>query len=890
MQKNKLKPKIVITCHNNADFDALAAMVAAKKLYPNSVLIFPGSQEKSLRNFFIESASYLYNFKTINDIIPESVETLVVVDTRQTSRLDHVKKILKNKELEIHIFDHHPSSEEDLEADFIEYKPWGSTTTIIVLKLKEKNISITPDEATLFGLGIYEDTGSFTFNSTTPYDFIAASWLREQKMDVNTIAEFIHKELSAEQIFILNNLIQNASKHHINGIDIVITEVSLEEYVGDFALLVHKFMEMENIKVLFALGRMNDRVHLVARSKLKEVDVGKICNYFGGGGHTFAASASIKNKTLNQIKEELFAILYSKINQQISIKTLMSTPPIFLESNKTLEEAAKLMTRLGLKAIPIVQPNTKHCVGILEHQLAHKAVIHNLGNLVIQDYMQRNIQVVSPNSSLHKIVEIILEHKQRLVPVVDEKKELLGVFTRTDLINFLVQESIPISEDLFKNGKKKEKNIKFLLKEKLSTEFFNIITTAGKIAEEMGYQVYMVGGIVRDILLNFPTLDLDLVVEGDGIAFAQKLAQIFKGRIKSHKKFKTAVIILSSGQKIDVATARLEYYEYPAALPTVELSSLKMDLYRRDFSINTLAVHLNPSRFGKLIDFFGGQRDLKQKKIRVLHALSFIEDPTRILRAVRFEQRFNFHIGKQTFRLIKNALKLDILNKVSGNRIYQELILIFKEKKSIQCLFKLQEYNILKSIHPLLNLTENLQNLFLEINNILNWYNLLYLNEKVKIELLYFLVLLSNLKYEDTKKVISRLNFSKKQKDIFFELREKTKFCLIEFDRYPKKYITKISKLYLLLDDIPIEGILFIIAKIKNEELRQKIAIYVAKFRRIKLAISGKDLIALGLKPGPIFGEILKEVKQISLDNQIYDKQSQLELAKKLIDRKKITF
>ena len=158
-----------------------------------------------------------------------------------------------------------------------------------------------------------------------------------------------------------------------------------------------------------------------------------------------------------------------------------------------------------------------------------------------------------------------------------------------------------------------------------------------------------------------------MVIEGDATAFAQRLWEKEpKVGMRSHKKFKTAKLVFEEGLVVDLATAALEYYQAPAALPIVELSSLKLDLYRRDFTINTLAVSLNPPHYGELLDFFEGLKDIKERVIRVLHNLSFVEDPTRVFRAVRFEQRFGFRIGKFTEGLIKNALKVDAFKRLPG--------------------------------------------------------------------------------------------------------------------------------------------------------------------------------------------------------------------------------
>ena len=170
----------------------------------------------------------------------------------------------------------------------------------------------------------------------------------------------------------------------------------------------------------------------------------------------------------------------------------------------------------------------------------------------------------------------------------------------------------------------------------------------GKTAEDFNYNAYVIGGFVRDLFLYRSNEDIDVVIEGDGIAFARQFSKEMGTRVHTHEKFGTAVVIFPDGFKIDVASARMEYYKFPAALPTVEMSSLKLDLFRRDFTINTLAIELNPEKFGKLLDFFSAQKDIKDKVLRVLHNLSFVEDPTRVFRALRFEQRFGFTIGKLT--------------------------------------------------------------------------------------------------------------------------------------------------------------------------------------------------------------------------------------------------
>ncbi len=873
----------LITAHNNADFDCLSSMVAAQKLYPNSTIIFPPSQEQSLKDFLLQSALYLFDFSSLKDVDLDSVKRLVVCDTRQRNRISHIQELLdkKKNDLEIHIYDHHPDSDDDISGDLEVIRPWGATVSILVSLLKERNVNITSEEASIIGLGLYEDTGCFTFSSTTEHDLLACAWLLKQGMDVNFISEFLNKDFSSEQVFILNKLLESASRHNINGVEVCITQISSDHYIKDLAVLIHKMMEIENIKVLFALATMQDKTYVIARSKTKTINVGEICASLGGGGHRFAASATIKDKTLNQVRDDIFALLYSHINPQLRVKSLMSVPPIFIRKKARISQATSLMTHFGLKAVPVVEDEKKKdCIGVLEFQLAEKAKSHGLGDWAVEEYMMRNFDTVSPEDNLYKVVEIIIDRGQRLVPVIEDGK-LVGVITRTDIINWLVEEPARIPDDLFPE-KRHEKNLKPLMKTRLPSKIYNLLETLGKLAHEKGFKVYVVGGFVRDILLNRPNLDIDVVVEGDGIEFASHITKVLGGRFRPHKKFKTAVVILPDDQRIDVATARLEYYEYPAALPTVELSSIKMDLFRRDFTINALAIELNPNRFGLLVDFFGGQKDIKEKRIRVLHSLSFIDDPTRIIRAVRFEQRFNFKIGPQTERLIKNAIKLNMFQKLSGSRIFQEFKLVFEEESVIECIKRMASLKILESIHPVLKLTIKKQRLFEDIKKVMDWYFLSYKAPTPELWKVYFLGFCWGEDEKGIESLSERVNLTKRQRESFLELIQYVKDVNIKLYRWIKKK-GRLSELYFILNPVPIEALLFVMAFNRNKDVKKHISFYIQNLKQEEPDITGKDLINMGIPPGPIYGHILKEVLRAKIDGEAKDRQTQLELVTKLV-------
>lgn len=878
-----IHPKTVITGHMNADFDALAAMVAAGKLYPDATLVAPTMLERQGSHLFSDSIAYLFNLRQPKECDFSQVTLLVLVDTRQVSRIPHVSSLLDNPGLAVHVYDHHPDSEGDVAADLSVVKPWGSATTILTHIIKERGLSLSPADATMLGLGIYEDTGSFTFSSTTEHDFTAAAFLRVFHMDLETIAELLGSDLTREQVHLLDEMLRNAATHTIRGIPITVTEIVLDNFMGDFASLVHKLIDMENIKVMFALAAMGDRVHMIARSRLPEVNVGMICASFGGGGHSSAASASIK-QPLAEIKGELLAFLVATINPQMSVGRHMTSPPVTGDENMTIGQAEELMNRYGLKAIPVLSADPEKGMGLIEQQTAARAVAHKLGHLPVREYMQRNVSTLGPESDLSQAMEIILRQRQRLVPILDKQK-IVGVLTRTDVIRLLVDDSLHIPEGTPLTPERQERNVASLLRDQLPEEHLRILELAGKLGDMSGMAVYAVGGFVRDLILRHPNLDIDLSVEGDGIRFAEQLAKTLEGKTRAHHKFKTAIVFYTdpqgNEQRLDVATARLEYYEYPAALPTVELSSIKMDLYRRDFTINALAIQLNPAKYGALIDPFGAQRDIKDKRIAVLHSLSFVEDPTRILRAVRFEQRFHFRIAIQTERLIKSALSLGMFDKLSGSRLFNELKHIFDEKDAPSCIRRMESWNLLRMIHPVLKLNAAKGLLVTSIDEVLAWYRLLYASPAPHNWIIYLLGLCNRAKHVDVTALLDRLGFTRRMKSEFLNVRESTRQASNTLTALQKKDSVTMSALYATLHPVTIEGLLYLMAQHGQEHnIGRDISLYLTRLKDVETDITGEDLEALGEMPGPLFGKILAYIRAAKLDGKVSGKQEEIALAR----------
>jgi tRNA nucleotidyltransferase (CCA-adding enzyme) len=872
----------IITTHVNADFDALASMLAAQKLYPDALVVFPGSQEKNLKNFFINSMVYLFNMADIDNIDFAKVGRLVLVDTRQPNRIGKLSELLKRKDIEIHTYDHHPATDNDIKGDMEVHRLTGANVTLLVGMIAEKGIEISADEATIMCLGLYEDTGSFTFPSTTENDFQAAAFLLSKGANLNVVSDLIARELSPEQVSLLNDLIQSANRYNVHGIEVVVTSVTTEKYMPDFAFLVQKMLKMENLDVLFAIGRMEDKIYVVARSRISDVDVGTVLTAMGGGGHAFAASASVKGKTLAQVENNLVELIYAKIKAHRQARNLMSSPAITVRSEVTCKEANDLLTRYNINALLVTEHHKgrDELCGFITRQVIEKALYHKLENVPVRDYMTTELASVGPDADLAEIQQKIIENKQRVLPVI-ENADIIGVITRTDLLNILVRQSQKYP-DSFPDPMKEPaharlRNVVKLLKERLSARLFNMLKAVGEVADGLGYGAYVVGGFVRDLVLYRSDEDVDIVIEGDGIAFAKKYAGLEGARVHTHEKFGTAVIIFADGYKIDVASARLEYYKFPAALPTVEMSSIKLDLFRRDFTINTLAIQLNSERFGMLIDFFSAQRDIKEKIIRVLHNLSFVEDPTRVFRAIRFEQRYGFTIGKLTTGLIKNAVELNFFRQLGGRRVLTELKQILEEENPVPAIIRLNDFDLLKFIHPSLQFDKQLISILNSVKQVLAWYDLLFLDESYMKWVVYFLVLIHACDLQRSEEICNRFELAPRYRRIFCNERFEAEKCVMDLAR---NVPARNSRLYRKLSAFRTELILYMMAVTRQEKVKKAISHYFTNLRSVNVSLKGRDLQKMGIEPGPIYREILQATLDAKLNGKLKSREDELDFAR----------
>ena len=865
----------VITTHINADFDTIASMMAARKLYPGAVLVLPGSKEETVKGFLLQSALYALEMRKVREIDFSKVTRLILVDIRNSSRIGPFRDLIGRPDVDVHVYDHHPEEDADIHGSLEVIRKVGSTTTILVQILKERGIPITQDEATVMMLGIYEDTGSLSFPSTTVDDYLAAAHLKECGASLEAVSDILAKDFTAEQIALLYDLIQASKAYTVHGVEVVIAEARREEYVGDLAVLVHKLRDMEGVSVLFAVCQMGDRIVLVARSRKPEVDAGALMREFGGGGHHYAASATVKDATIFQVREKILATLAGKIIPRRTAADLMASPVRHATVGNTMTDVHYLLTRYNINAVPVIKDGEP--LGILTRQVVEKALFHGLGNESVEDYMNTDFETVGPQEGIERIQEIIIGKNQRLLPVISDGR-VAGVITRTGFLWFLhdVRDVVHPGpdEDIPAEGAlARRKLIHNLMGELLPDRVYGLLVGAGEVADRIGMKAYVIGGFVRDLVMRNHNLDVDIAIEGDGIAFAEAFSHEYPCRVRAHHKFGTAVLVFPDGFKVDVATTRVEYYREPGALPTVEYSSLKLDLYRRDFTINTLAVRLNPGVFGELIDFFGAQRDIKERVLRILHSLSFVEDPSRILRATRFERRFGFAIGRHTQNLIRNAVRLELIARLPKPRLFSELELILREEEPVGILKRLASFGIGPSLHPKITLDKAQIALLEETSEILVWFSLLFLEEKVERWSVLFLALLNPLDPEEAKKFVAELGAGRR-------LREWVRIAKDEAPEITHRLLSArvVSRKFIhdCLNPLPTEVILYLMAKAKHNDIKRYISLYFTQLKYVRPVITGKDLLDLGYPPGPLYKQVLDEVLERKFAGELSTKADEM--------------
>jgi tRNA nucleotidyltransferase (CCA-adding enzyme) len=852
-----MRAETVIATHANTDFDALASQLAARRLYPGAVVALQGSLNRNVRDLVRLHADEL-DLVEVSRLELDAIRRLVVVETTQSSRLGELEPVALDERVEKVVFDHHGEDlPEWVDPETAVVSRDGALTTTLAGILAERELEPTPLEATVFALGIHEDTGSLTYLTATQRDADALAWCMRHGASQELVLEYLHAPLSAAERGLLHALEEAIEPVDAAGEELLLAAVAWPEYVDGVSNLAHKLVDLTDCRALVVLAEMEGRVVAVARSRSERIDAAALAAALGGGGHEGAASAAAR-VPLAEARAAVLAAIPGAIREPRRARDVMSTPVRSVGPEATVADAMGLCQRHGQSGIFVVDGEGRLVGGVPREDL-DKAIGHDLAHAPVKAVMSGRVTSCAEETTLAELQRLVTLADDGRVAVVREGK-VVGVVSRSDLLRALEgRPGAPPEPEASLAGE--------LRSVEALAPVFEAVAALGDRAEG----VYLVGGTVRDILLGEHGFDVDIAVEGDAIAFARDLAQALGGRVTPHEKFGTAVVLYGDGGRVDVVTTRTEFYDAPAALPSVERAGLHEDLFRRDFTINAMAVSLKPADFGRLVDPYGGRRDLTAGVLRVLHNLSFIDDPTRIFRAVRYEARYGFRLDEHSARLARGCVEMGLVGDLSSARLRDELISLLEEPEAPHALVRLGQLGADRAVHPGLRADEEAERLL---------GRALALRGEVGVDMpawrLGFAVLARGLEPNEALGWLERLKVRRRDAGRIAGAAVVAPRIVerLRSDRPAPAEVVALADPY--APDAPLLALAL-------DESLASLREYFGRLRGVRLEITGADLASLGLAESPRVGEVLAELRRRKLNGELDGRDSELAAARELV-------
>ncbi len=747
-----MRAEEVIATHESTGFDAFAAMLAARGLYPGAVVAV-GALNRNVREFYRLHEDELDGTVESSHLEQSAIRRLIVIEATNAAHLGELEAVALDPSVEKVLFDNHDDVDlpEWIDPDAAVLSRDGALTTTLVGILAERGVLPLPLEATAFVLGIHEATGSLTSATTTQRDVDALAWCLRHGARQDLVAE--HSKLGEAR-----------------EIDMAVLEQA-------------------------------------QRDPRRALDV-------------------------------------------------MSTPPRWVGPHEQVRDAMTLCQRHGQSGVFVVESG--RVIGAVRREDLDKAMGHGLAHVPVRGVMSGSVVTTQENTALAELRALVTGAEDGRVAVL-RGDELVGIIARADLLREL------------EGGEPDHAEAEASLADELNAlERLRSLFAAVASLGERASAVYLVGGTVRDILLGEKSFDVDIAVEGDAIEFAHSLASMLPGRVTSHEKFGTAVVAYGENERVDVVTTRTEFYDAPGALPAVERASLREDLFRRDFTINAMAASLQRVDFGRLVDPFGGRSDLAARRLKILHNLSFIDDPTRIFRAIRYEARYGLELDEHSARLARACIEMGLVGDLSSARLRDELQALLEDPGAVGGIVRLGELTADRAIHPhLLGNTEAavLFERALQLRGELHadvpsWrIGLAVLGRRLTSEEAYVWLERLAVRRRDVDRIAGAITVAPR---IVERLRSE------RLD--PAEVVA-------LADPFAPDAPLLALATEDLGELRD----YFARLRDVRLEIGGTELAALGLAESPRVGEVLAELRRRKLNGELDGRDSELAAARDLI-------
>ena len=896
----------LVLCHTTADFDTLGAAVGLTRLMPGARIVLTGGCHPTVQRFVaLHRDEYsLIERRAVN---AQQIRSLTLVDAQQPERFGPAAEwiaLAEENQIPITIYDHHGVVEGEVKAQKRVVDAVGAATTLVVEEIRRQHIELTVAEATVMALGIHVDTGSLIYEQATSRDAEALAWLMAHGASLRAIAEFVEPGLSPSLQDLLATAIDTLQEENYQGYSLAWVLLELQQYTPGLSGLAERLISLADADVLLfgahygkdssgqrkllIVGRARGRIS--TQSREQGINLGAIFQEMGGGGHATAASVSMTTDDPQAVLQKSLARVRLQLPHPPTARDLMSSPVRTIRPDTTIREAQRILLRYGHSGLSVVNADDE-LVGVISRRDLDLALHHGFSHAPVKGYMATNVKTIGPSTPLPDIEQLMVTYDIGRLPVI-EAGALVGVVTRTDVLRHLHQDQINTGQ---KDGEAKLRlppppTLRKVLQTSFNPALWDVLQNIAVAAQNRGWHLYLVGGAVRDLLMHRGAIegqspDLDLVVDGfyqtAQVGAGVELAEVVKANfpevdLQTYGRFQTAALVWHkdldhplASLMIDIATARTEFYPYPAANPEVEASSIQQDLYRRDFTINAMAVRLTEPGAGQLLDFFGGMVDLQQQTIRVLHANSFIEDPTRIYRAVRFAVRLGFTLDHQTEGFIHHAIDSGIYTQMQRqvkqvpalqSRLKNELKYILEAHYWQPALSLLDQLQALRCIYSELEMTPQL---WQQLRRISRWVERFGWQHQCPPWQIRLETLLATIPNPQRSEIAASL-----------QLTETAVKRLKHLDELEYRWLGQISgdlsvsAAYHLFSEADLPTLLLVSSR-HPQNLGPQIWRYLTHWTELEPYVNGHRLKAMGYRPGPRFKTILKTTFDAQLDGKL---------------------
>lgn len=868
----KYSPRELIALPHNAELDHLGAARCLMLKFPQAQILHP----VRFRQNAWECGRRQDWFKTLkfNEIDFSAVRHVYLAGITQPRQ---------NPELIEEIARHNP--EVIVFADRQATLPFAFTTEIcqslsltacLMNQLRTAGRKFSHEDLQTFILATIEKTWAGLSAKIRSDDQQALNFLQHHITSPGKIANSIVLGLREGQTGLYHHMLQNIEDIQPGYWPVSLIAVKTTGQVQDIEPVVDAVWSDVSQPILIVMLTSGNFTRIWARSSISQVDFAEVFKDFRPARSRSWVYFHFSGTTHDQNRLSLISHLKKNLKPDLAAGDIMSASPQCINWHSSIRKAFDMMLKFNIMSLIVMKDN--EFAGIVTRRDLDRALQMNLLDAEIGPYVPTNVPIVSPATPVRVLKNLMVRYNLTRLPVLKDR-EVVGIITTHELLRAL-PDYLPLPHDFLPLAEQtslpSSLEVEAVFKRVFPLRIFHLLSKIGRFAAQKGVAVFAVGGFVRDLLLERANFDIDIVVIGDAMPFAAGLSQEFNCEHKVFDRFHTARIYLED-LKVDFSSARIEHYSDPGALPQIEFSGLSNDLYRRDFTINALALSLNPEHFLELKDFFGGFNDLLLKRIRILHSFSFLEDPTRLFRAVRFAGRFNFTLEQDTRRAFELAVSREAAARLSLKRIGAEISKCLNEDRPQQIVGELFSAGLMSSLSPELTDSSILPGRFKLIKGLVKRFSVL--PEEIDSEAIYWAGLLSLLHPENAGRVLDATGTPHNR-------RQKVMEALSAMTNVPMQ-LSRVNEddnigLFKVLHEAGIETLLAIMAYSLDKRNARKVLYFIGNLRKIRPAVTGKDLITAGIKPGPHMRRIFDHITELKLNGAVLSKEEEMKIAERL--------